>query len=162
MESARQAVRMFLTTDAEEAARIASELVTLNRERQAAERAIVDEILQRCLEQPVTAGGSRAGVLGRRPASRRGRHRRQPRHSGSGTDRTRFARLGDGRGGTLGRRDALARRTLDRVARNQVDDQDAQRCGDRDREEHPADAGQFASEEDGDDHRQRRKPRPSR
>ncbi len=53
MESAGQAVRLFLTADAEEAARIASELVALNRERQTAERAIVDEILQRCLERPV-------------------------------------------------------------------------------------------------------------
>ena len=56
MESAGQAVRMFLTADPEEAAGIASELVTLNRDRQAAERAIVDEILARCLAQPVTAG----------------------------------------------------------------------------------------------------------
>jgi single-stranded-DNA-specific exonuclease len=55
MESAGQAVRMFLTADAEEAARIAAELVALNRERQAAERAIVDEILERCLAQPVTS-----------------------------------------------------------------------------------------------------------
>ncbi len=54
MESAGQAVRMFLTADAEEASRIASELVALNRERQTAERAIVDEIFGRCLEQPVT------------------------------------------------------------------------------------------------------------
>jgi single-stranded-DNA-specific exonuclease len=53
MESAAQAVRMFLTADPEEAARIAAELVTLNRERQAAERAIVDEILERCLAEPV-------------------------------------------------------------------------------------------------------------
>jgi single-stranded-DNA-specific exonuclease len=56
MESASQAVRMFLTADADEAAGIASELVTLNRERQTAERAIVDEILKRCLAQPVTDG----------------------------------------------------------------------------------------------------------
>jgi single-stranded-DNA-specific exonuclease len=54
MESAGQAVRMFLTADADEAGRIANELVTLNKDRQAAERAIVDEIFQRCLEQPVT------------------------------------------------------------------------------------------------------------
>ncbi len=53
MESAGQAVRMFLTADAAEAEHIAAELVALNRERQAAERAIVDEILQRCLEEPV-------------------------------------------------------------------------------------------------------------
>ncbi len=58
MESAEQAVRMFLTADPEEAACIASELVTLNRERQTAERAIVDEILARCLAQPVTAAES--------------------------------------------------------------------------------------------------------
>jgi len=56
MESAGQAVRMFLTTDVEEAAAIAAELVALNKERQAAERAIVDEILERCLAQPVTDG----------------------------------------------------------------------------------------------------------
>lgn len=56
MESAGQAVRMFLTTDIEEAAAIAAELVALNKERQAAERAIVDEILERCLAQPVTDG----------------------------------------------------------------------------------------------------------
>jgi single-stranded-DNA-specific exonuclease len=54
MESAGQAVRMFLTADAEEAAAIADELVALNKERQGAERAIVDEILERCLAQPVT------------------------------------------------------------------------------------------------------------
>ena len=73
MESAGQAVRMFLTGDAEEAGRIASELVALNRERQTAERAIVDEILKRCLEQPVTpaeaalvfwAEGWHRGVVG--------------------------------------------------------------------------------------------------
>lgn len=54
MESAGQAVRMFLTDDPEEARRIATELVDLNKERQAAERAIVDEILARCLAEPVT------------------------------------------------------------------------------------------------------------
>jgi single-stranded-DNA-specific exonuclease len=73
MESAGQAVRMFLTSDAEESERIASELVALNRERQTAERAIVEEILKRCLEQPVTpadaalvfwADGWHRGVVG--------------------------------------------------------------------------------------------------
>jgi single-stranded-DNA-specific exonuclease len=54
MESAGQAVQMFLTADAEEARQIATELVELNKERQTAERAIVDEILARCLAQPVT------------------------------------------------------------------------------------------------------------
>jgi single-stranded-DNA-specific exonuclease len=58
MESAGHAVRMFLTTDSDEAACIANELVTLNRERQTAERAIVDEIFQRCLDQPVTPSES--------------------------------------------------------------------------------------------------------
>jgi len=54
MDSAGQAVRMFVTTDAEEARTIAAELFALNQERQAAERAIVQEILERCLETPVT------------------------------------------------------------------------------------------------------------
>ena len=54
MESAGQAVRMFLTSDAEEARVIAAELFALNQERQAAERAIVNEILERCLATPVT------------------------------------------------------------------------------------------------------------
>jgi single-stranded-DNA-specific exonuclease len=54
MDSAGQAVRLFLTPDADEARAIASELFALNQERQSAERAIVDEILERCLETPVT------------------------------------------------------------------------------------------------------------
>jgi single-stranded-DNA-specific exonuclease len=54
MQSAGQAVRLFLTSDAEEARAIATELFALNQERQSAERAIVDEILERCLETPVT------------------------------------------------------------------------------------------------------------
>jgi single-stranded-DNA-specific exonuclease len=54
MDSAGQAVRMFLTDDAEEAARIARELFALNVERQTAERSIVKEIFERCLETPVT------------------------------------------------------------------------------------------------------------
>ena len=54
MDSAGQAVRMFTTSDPEEARAIASELFTLNQERQAAERAIVHEILERCLATPVT------------------------------------------------------------------------------------------------------------
>ena len=44
---------MFLTQDAAEADSIAKELFALNTERQAAERAIVSEILERCLETPV-------------------------------------------------------------------------------------------------------------
>jgi single-stranded-DNA-specific exonuclease len=56
MDSAAQAVRMFLTADYEEAARIARELFVLNQERQAAERVIVEEILARCVEAPVTDG----------------------------------------------------------------------------------------------------------
>lgn len=54
MDSAGQAVRMFLTDDAEEARRIARELFALNVERQTAERAIVKEIFDRCVETPVT------------------------------------------------------------------------------------------------------------
>jgi single-stranded-DNA-specific exonuclease len=54
MDSAGQAVRMFLTTDDDEAERIASELFALNQERQTAERAIVKEIFDRCVETPVT------------------------------------------------------------------------------------------------------------
>lgn len=54
MDSAAQAVRMFLTNDAEEAENIARELFTLNQERQAAERAIVKEIFERCVATPVT------------------------------------------------------------------------------------------------------------
>ena len=54
MDSAGQAVRMFLTADREEASRIARELFALNVERQTAERSIVKEIFDRCLETPVT------------------------------------------------------------------------------------------------------------
>jgi single-stranded-DNA-specific exonuclease len=54
MDSAGQAVKMFLTTDADEAGRIAQELFALNVERQTAERSIVKEIFDRCLETPVT------------------------------------------------------------------------------------------------------------
>ena len=54
MDSAGQAVKMFLTTDAAEAESIARELFALNQERQTAERAIVHEIFERCLEVPVT------------------------------------------------------------------------------------------------------------
>lgn len=54
MDSAGQAVRMFLTDDPEEANRIARELFALNTERQTAERSIVKEIFERCVETPVT------------------------------------------------------------------------------------------------------------
>jgi single-stranded-DNA-specific exonuclease len=54
MDSAGQAVRMFLTGDPAEAESIARELFTLNQERQTAERAIVQEILERCVAQPVS------------------------------------------------------------------------------------------------------------
>jgi len=54
MDSAGQAVRLFLTEDPDEANRIARELFALNVERQAAERAIVKEIFDRCIETPVT------------------------------------------------------------------------------------------------------------
>jgi single-stranded-DNA-specific exonuclease len=56
MASAGEAVRMFLTNDKEEAVRIARELFALNVERQSAERSIVKEIFDRCLETPVTDG----------------------------------------------------------------------------------------------------------
>lgn len=54
MDSAGQAVRMFLTGDREEANRIARELFALNVERQTAERSIVKEIFERCVATPVT------------------------------------------------------------------------------------------------------------
>ncbi len=54
MDSASQAVRMFLTGDADEADEIARELFALNQERQAAERSIVNEIFERCAALPVT------------------------------------------------------------------------------------------------------------
>jgi single-stranded-DNA-specific exonuclease len=54
MDSADQAVRMFLTNDAEEASRIARELFALNKERQTEERAIANEIFERCAATPVT------------------------------------------------------------------------------------------------------------
>jgi single-stranded-DNA-specific exonuclease len=54
MDSAAQAVRMFLTNDPDEADRIANELFALNQERQAAERSIVKEIFDRCVATPVT------------------------------------------------------------------------------------------------------------
>jgi single-stranded-DNA-specific exonuclease len=54
MDSAAQAVKMFLTDDRDEATRIARELFALNVERQTAERSIVKEIFERCVEIPVT------------------------------------------------------------------------------------------------------------
>jgi single-stranded-DNA-specific exonuclease len=54
MDSAGQAVRMFLTADAAEAGEIARDLFALNQERQTAERAIVKEIFERCVAEPVT------------------------------------------------------------------------------------------------------------
>jgi single-stranded-DNA-specific exonuclease len=54
MDSAGQAVRMFLTGDSHEAARIAQDLFTLNKERQSEERAIANEIFERCVQTPVT------------------------------------------------------------------------------------------------------------
>ena len=54
MDSAGQAVRMFLTEDPDEANRIARELFALNADRQTAERSIVKEIFERCVETPVT------------------------------------------------------------------------------------------------------------
>lgn len=62
MDSADQAVRMFLTDDVAEAESIAGQLFALNQERQKAERAIVHEILARCVETPVT-GADAALVL---------------------------------------------------------------------------------------------------
>jgi len=54
MDTAGHAVRMFLTKDAEEAAAIAQELFALNQERQAAERAVVNEIFAQCTETPLS------------------------------------------------------------------------------------------------------------
>ena len=54
MDSAGQAVRMFLTADEEEATQIARELFVLNKERQTAERAVVSEIFELCAQTPVT------------------------------------------------------------------------------------------------------------
>jgi single-stranded-DNA-specific exonuclease len=54
MQSAGQAVRMFLTKDADEADGIARELFALNQERQTAERLIVKEIFDSCVATPVT------------------------------------------------------------------------------------------------------------
>ena len=54
MDSAGQAVRMFLTSDPDEAEQIARELFALNQERQTAERSIVKEIFERCVATPVT------------------------------------------------------------------------------------------------------------
>jgi single-stranded-DNA-specific exonuclease len=54
MDSAGQAVRMFLTADPDEAAAIAHELFALNQERQTAERAVVNAIFAQCAETPVT------------------------------------------------------------------------------------------------------------
>lgn len=54
MESAGQAVRMFLTADPDEATRIARELFALNQERQTAERAVAAEIFAQCVDTPVT------------------------------------------------------------------------------------------------------------
>ena len=54
MDDAGEAVRMFLTNDIEEARRIAGDLFALNQERQTAERSIVNEIVERCVETPVT------------------------------------------------------------------------------------------------------------
>ncbi len=54
MDSAGQAVRMFLTKDPAEAARIAQELFALNQERQGAERAVAAEIFAQCAEKAVT------------------------------------------------------------------------------------------------------------
>ncbi len=54
MDSAGQAVRMFLTTDPDEATMIAQELFALNQERQTAERAVVNAIFAQCAETPVS------------------------------------------------------------------------------------------------------------
>jgi single-stranded-DNA-specific exonuclease len=54
MDSAAQAVRMFLTKDPDEAAVIARELFALNQERQTAERAVVNEIFSKCAETPLS------------------------------------------------------------------------------------------------------------
>jgi single-stranded-DNA-specific exonuclease len=56
MDSAGQAVRMFLTADPAEAARIAQELFALNQERQTEERSVAAQIFAQCAETPVTSG----------------------------------------------------------------------------------------------------------
>lgn len=66
MDSAGQAVRMFLTNDADEAERIARELFAWNQERQAAERSIVQEIFERCVATPVTDNDAALVLWGER------------------------------------------------------------------------------------------------
>jgi len=66
MDSASQAVRMFLTGDAVEASRIARELFALNKERQSEERAIANEIFERCAATPVTDSDSALVFWGER------------------------------------------------------------------------------------------------
>ena len=86
MDSAGQAVRMFLTDRRRKRPRASrGELFALNQERQTAERAIVNEIFERCVETPVTDRRRGAGFLGRRLASRRGGHRGQPRGASAST-----------------------------------------------------------------------------
>ena len=52
MDSAMDVIDLFLTEDAERARQLASQLDVLNRERQEAEAAIVQSILERCQEAP--------------------------------------------------------------------------------------------------------------
>lgn len=58
MADAADVVRMFLTSDADEARRIARQLNDLNQERQQTEKAIVSAIEQECLTIPVTDSDS--------------------------------------------------------------------------------------------------------
>jgi single-stranded-DNA-specific exonuclease len=56
MDSAMDVIDLFLTEDAERARQLASQLDTLNRERQEAEAAIVQSILDQCQESPFDEG----------------------------------------------------------------------------------------------------------
>ena len=73
MASARDVLELFTTTDATRARAIAAQLHDLNTDRQQTERGIVDAIVKRCAEQPVTdrdaalvfaAEGWHRGVVG--------------------------------------------------------------------------------------------------
>ncbi|MBM3727055.1 MAG: single-stranded-DNA-specific exonuclease RecJ [Acidobacteria bacterium] len=53
MANASDVIELFLTSDAARAAELAGQLNDLNKERQETESRIVEEILRRCLEEPV-------------------------------------------------------------------------------------------------------------
>jgi single-stranded-DNA-specific exonuclease len=54
MAHAADVVRLFLTTDADEAKALAEQLHSLNQERQQTEAEIVASVLEQCVQQPVT------------------------------------------------------------------------------------------------------------